>query len=907
MKKYLSLTVIFIILKTAVYSQETLTNTNTIDNTESVTNNTSITNTLEEQSQTNTSISNSLVISDTNYYVRPILDKDFLDAEKLFFEKKYYISRRAFLKYLEKDPLSKNDMLYFYLGTTYFIDKDYKNAIDYYKIALDLKDSTSYYNNIANSYYQLKNYKDALDWYKKAANKTYSPYSFEIIETMTNSMVIETNYITNIVLNDTSAYDKFTDKYFNNKNTSIDTNIIFNTNNNITNSISNTNIDNAITNEIELTNNQKTFEEKSDNIKNITDRQNKIESQMLFHQTNIFTSLISTNIVTNYKPSTNISLFFSEDTNSNTNAPNEGINPPIYYSPYLHLGHTYLALKEYTNASIYYEIYLTNVGSDYYQFAQIENVINIIRNKNIEDILNPKEAKISTTTTTNSDGSITVKDYSENIFDGMGGIKESVVTTYIDGNVSTFKKYNDGSTVNIMQKNDGSLLKETIFSNGKKDIESISSNGSLVRTSFITDGTKHIYSTNANNEQYIYTQYLDGSAITKLSNAIESSTLIERIDGSLTKYRVDKDGTIEIYTLNTDNSELQRIEYPDKKISTTTTKSDGTTVNRTDNADGTVLSISKNPDGSIVTMTIDNDGMATTETVYVDGSMVSRVSKVSDMDKIILLTSKTRDIDGSIIIRTIDESGTIKTVTRKPDARIITEEAFPDGTIIIKTEKADGSIDTKTNSTSGNIINIINNQDGSVVKEEIFPDGTNKTETTDKDGNINTTIKNIDGSIDINIQNIDGTYEKNVTNKDGSSQLETLDKNGSKIKILTNSDSSSETTIDKKEGSIINIKKNNDNTTTLINFYDGSIYTLIEQSGKNPKLIVENSDILDQSSIMQKLKEILDYRVIDENIIDLEINNTTDVPNTRDAANVEADSDLLESDGINNNELEQQM
>ena len=44
------------------------------------------------------------------------LDREFFNAEKLFFQKKYNLSREAFLLYLKKRPLSTNDMLYYYIG-----------------------------------------------------------------------------------------------------------------------------------------------------------------------------------------------------------------------------------------------------------------------------------------------------------------------------------------------------------------------------------------------------------------------------------------------------------------------------------------------------------------------------------------------------------------------------------------------------------------------------------------------------------------------------------------------------------------------------------------------------------------------------------------------------------------------
>ena len=53
------------------------------------------------------------------------IDREFYNAEKLFFQKKYNFAREAFLLYLKRRPLSTNDMLYYYIGACYFQDKQY--------------------------------------------------------------------------------------------------------------------------------------------------------------------------------------------------------------------------------------------------------------------------------------------------------------------------------------------------------------------------------------------------------------------------------------------------------------------------------------------------------------------------------------------------------------------------------------------------------------------------------------------------------------------------------------------------------------------------------------------------------------------------------------------------------------
>ena len=79
-----------------------------------------------------------------------VFDREFYNAEKLFFQKKYNFAREAFLLYLKRRPLSTNDMLYYYIGASYFQDKQYEKAIEYYKLAFDINDSYSFCNNIIN-------------------------------------------------------------------------------------------------------------------------------------------------------------------------------------------------------------------------------------------------------------------------------------------------------------------------------------------------------------------------------------------------------------------------------------------------------------------------------------------------------------------------------------------------------------------------------------------------------------------------------------------------------------------------------------------------------------------------------------------------------------------------------------
>lgn len=50
-----------------------------------------------------------------------------------------------------------------------------------------------------------------------------------------------------------------------------------------------------------------------------------------------------------------------------------------YATPYLHAGHTFLAIKDYTNAADWYETFLGKVDKSYYQYDKIREVIDMIR------------------------------------------------------------------------------------------------------------------------------------------------------------------------------------------------------------------------------------------------------------------------------------------------------------------------------------------------------------------------------------------------------------------------------------------------------------------------------------------------------------------------------------------------
>ena len=238
------------------------------------------------------------------------IDKEFYNAEKLFFQKKYNFAREAFLLYLEKRPLSTNDMLYYYIGACYFQDKQYENAINYYKLAFDINDSYSYCNNIANSYYQLKNYEDALVWYNRSIERLHSPYitklNYEVLTNYTVSQNVVTNTIFTFDVNAVSSNENIT-------------NISIDSNDSLTNTVS-TNISNPLINTNTVSTNLSSDTNAiSDAINNLNQSNETIKNTLdnTFTKLPLFTNVIITNTYTNEYEFTNTTVIFEANTNFN--------------------------------------------------------------------------------------------------------------------------------------------------------------------------------------------------------------------------------------------------------------------------------------------------------------------------------------------------------------------------------------------------------------------------------------------------------------------------------------------------------------------------------------------------------------------------------------------------------------
>ena len=489
------------------------------------------------------------------------IDREFYNAEKLFFQKKYNFAREAFLLYLERRPLSTNDMLYYYIGACYFQDKQYENAINYYKLAFDINDSYSYCNNIANSYYQLKNYEDALLWYNRSIERLHSPYTTKLNYEVLTNYTVSQNVVTNTVfifdVNNTASNESAT-------------NISIGSNESLTNEFISTNISaSAINTNTISTNLSSDTNTISDAINNLNQVNENIKNTLdnTFTKLPLFTNTVITNTYTNEYEFTNTTVIFEVNTNFNlevvdptvsdtslpptietnenmagdsnavsmaTNSTIEGSTYVIteenkepyivtnivimtnvmdtngnmveiktniasvdlyntwalYYSAYLNMGHTFIALGQITNAAIAYEIFLTNVGNNYYQKESLERVISLIRSNDTSIKFMPftNNHRVNT----NNDGSITT----ENIFPNFDYERETLYAngvriTYENGKIERTKMYSNNYEVS-----------DTIYPYGKREIETLFENGDRRLETYMIDNSKSINTKTSSGDIY---------------------------------------------------------------------------------------------------------------------------------------------------------------------------------------------------------------------------------------------------------------------------------------------------------------------------------------------------------------------------------------------------------------------
>ena len=687
------------------------------------------------------------------------LDREFFNAEKLFFQKKYNLSREAFLLYLKKRPLSTNDMLYYYIGACYFQDKQYQNAIEYYKLAFDINDSYSYCNNIANSYYQLKNYDEALIWYNRSAERLHSLYSVNINEEILTDYTISQNVVTNI----TFIGD-------------------FNFNENI---IDNSNLDysNDLNENLEenINNNEENLNEDFNNDFNFTNEKNSIYNS--FTKLPLFTNVIITNTYTNEYSFTNKTVTFEDNDNfylaiigDTTNITTitdfalDGTNmvftnivvsfnsyntSALYYSAYLNMGHTYLALGDLTNAAISYEIFLKNIGDDYYQKDSLEKVISLIRtnDNSVKFIPFTNNYRIIT----NNDGSVTT----ENIYPNFDYSKEilfdnGVRIIYEKGKIEKTKIYSNDYEIS-----------DILYDYGKREIETLFENGDKKTESYFADNSKSINLKTASGDIYEYILYADGSFINRKSENNNIITEIKKPDGSL--------------------------------------------IVKTENPDGSYKIVANYIDGSIGTTVVDSEGISALKIVYPDGRVEERNSQNTGEGT---LSYNIKADDGSVITKTYNDDGSFTVITKKVDGTIITdtiaedtvsEIKMPNGTLITRIIKADGSKETTTL-----------NKDTSYIKETVHTDSSSVTETVNADGSTSTITKDVMGNTEaVNIYS-GGGYSVHKNYIDGKSVINETRSDGTIIDIENDGKNKTLRAVD-FEGYIIEMKQyvNGDREITL--------------------------------------------------------------------------------------------
>ena len=792
------------------------------------------------------------------------IDKEFYNAEKLFFQKKYNFAREAFLLYLEKRPLSTNDMLYYYIGACYFQDKQYENAINYYKLAFDINDSYSYCNNIANSYYQLKNYEDALVWYNRSIQRLHSPYvtklNYEVLTNYTISQNVVTNTIFTFDVNAVSSNENITnisigtnelgstnlispiDTNTMSTNLSSDTNAISDAINNLNQSnetikntldntftklplFTNVIITNTYTNEYEFTNTTVIFEANTNfNLEvvdpsvsetslppdNVTNEINTGDSNNVVMNTNS-TTTGSTYVVTeeNEEPYivTNIVIMTNVmDTNGNmveikTNIASVDLYNTwaLYYSAYLNMGHTFIALGEITNAAIAYEIFLTNVGNDYYQKESLEKVISLIRSNDtsVKFIPFTNNHRVNT----NNDGSITT----ENVFPNFDYERETlydngVRITYENGKVERTKMYSNNYEVS-----------DTIYPYGKREIEILFENGDRRVETYMIDNSKSINTKTSSGDTFEYTLYPDGSFINRKTLESNKAFVVERSDGSITTNYKDDNGAF-FYTRSLDGTEVKRTEDNYGNIVTETKRVDGAVIVKTENPDGSYVVVANYIDGSIGTTTVDANGVSNLKIVYPDGRVEERNSEASGAGT---FSYNVKADDGSIITKTYNDDGSFTVVTKKVDGTVITDTVaedtiseikMPDGTTIKRIIRQDGSRETTTI-----------NKDSTTVIEVVASDSSSVTTTSKPNGSITIVTRDVAGNTETTVTEADGSTSTTKTYIDGRSTVNEVRINGVTIDI--NNDGRNKTTIAKDaEGYVVEIKqyKNEDPEITLL-------------------------------------------------------------------------------------------
>ena len=874
------------------------------------------------------------------------IDREFYNAEKLFFQKKYNFAREAFLLYLKRRPLSTNDMLYYYIGACYFQDKQYENAINYYKLAFDINDSYSYCNNIANSYYQLKNYEDALLWYNRSIERLHSPYTAKINNEVLTNYTVSQNVVTNTIfifdVNNSASDESISNISMTNEygltntisastniastntvssNTmSADTNYISDAinnlnhaNENIKNNIDNTFtklplftnviITNTYTNNYEFTNTTVTFESNPNFNLEVVDPavsetslppDNVTNESALSSDTNA--AVMSTNstvtgstyVITEENPFTvtNIVIMTNVmDTNGNmieikTNiASVDAYNTwALYYSAYLNMGHTFLALGQITNAAISYEIFLTNVGNDYYQKESLERVISLIRSNDTSVKFIPFTNNYRVNT--NNDGSITT----ENIFPNFDYERETI---YPNGVRIT---YENGKTERTKMYSNNYEISDTIYPYGKREIETLFENGDKRLEAYMIDNSKSINTKTSSGDTFEYTLYPDGSFINRKTLDSNKAFVVERSDGSITTNYKDDNGAF-FYSRSLDGTEVKRTEDNSGNIKTETKRVDGALIVKTENPDGSYVVVANYIDGSIGTTTVDTNGISNLKIVYPDGRVEERNSAGAGAGT---FSYNVKADDGSIITKTYNEDGSFTVVTKKVDGTVITDTVaedtiseikMPDGTTIKRVIRQDGSRETTTL-----------NRDSSTVTEVVAADSSSITTTIKPNGASIVVIKDVAGNIETTETEADGSTSATKTYTDGRTTVNEVRSNGVTIDI--ENDGRNKTTIARDaEGYVLEMKqyKNEDPEITLVD----SLGEAVE--AETAKTVIRRMDLNIKVEDIDNLK--LPPPPPEENITEdttaedtaANTENTVNDNNTADTGNTDANNNTADT------------
>lgn len=796
------------------------------------------------------------------------IDREFYNAEKLFFQKKYNFAREAFLLYLKRRPLSTNDMLYYYIGACYFQDKQYENAINYYKLAFDINDSYSYCNNIANSYYQLKNYEDALLWYNRSIERLHSPYTTKLNHEVLTNYTVSQNVVTNTI---------FIFEVDNTASNESMTNMSIGSNETLTNEFISTNISTpAITTNTVSTNLSSDTNAISDAINNLNIANENIKNTLdnTFTKLPLFTNVVITNTYTNNYEFTNTTVIFESNPNFNlevvdpsvseTSLPPDNVtneaavgdsntvtmntnstvtgstyviteeNPfivtnivimtnvmdtngnmveiktniasvdayntwALYYSAYLNMGHTFLALGEITNAAISYEIFLTNVGGEYYQKESLERVISLIRSNDTSIRFMPFTNNYRVNT--NNDGSITT----ENIFPNFDYERETIYPNgvrivYENGKIEKTKMYSNNYEVS-----------DTIYPYGKREIETLFENGDKRVETYMIDNSKTINTKTSSGDSFEYTLYPDGSFINRKTLDSNKAFVVERSDGSITTNYKDDNGAF-FYTRSLDGTEVKRTEDNSGNITTETRRVDGAVIVKTENPDGSYVVVANYIDGSIGTTTVDTNGISNLKIVYPDGRVEERNSTGAGAGT---FSYNVKSDDGSIITKTYNEDGSFTVVTKKVDGTVITDTVaedtiseikMPDGTTIKRVIRQDGSKETTTL-----------NRDSSTVTEVVAADSSSITTTIKPNGSSIVVVKDIQGNTETTTTEADGSTSTTKTYTDGRSTVNEVRADGVSIDI--ENDGRNKTTVARDaEGYVLEMKqyRNEDPEITLV-------------------------------------------------------------------------------------------